>query len=914
MGPPDLTVARVEHLTHRYGRTVALDDVTLAIPGGRLVGLIGPDGVGKSSLLAILAGARRLQAGRATVLDGDIAQARHRAAACPRIAYMPQGLGRNLYASLSVRENVDVFGRLFGQEPAERDARIAELLAATGLAPFADRPAGKLSGGMRQKLGLCCALIHDPDLLILDEPTTGVDPLSRRQFWELIGRIRARRPAMSVLVATAYMQEAEAFDWLVAMNDGRVVATGSPEGLRRRTGAAGVEAAFTALLPQADAPPSRAPVPPRAAPGRDRPIITARDLTRRFGAFTAVDRVSFDILPGEIFGFVGSNGCGKTTTMKVLTGLLPPSEGEALLFGEPVAAGGIAARRRVGYMSQAFSLYAELTVRQNLALHARLFRLSPEARRARVAELVAQFDLARHVDQRAEDLPLGIRQRLSLAVAVVHGPELLILDEPTSGVDPPARDRFWALLLDLARRQGVTIFVSTHFMAEAERCDRLALMDSGRVLAIDTPAGLVARCGAATLEDAFVALLERAGAGGTGAPPQTPAITEARLPPSGPRTDGIIPFSPRRLLACARREALELARDRIRLAFAVLGTTFLMLVFGFGISTDVNSVAFAVLDHDRSHASRAYLEDLRGSRYFVETPPLSGFGDLERRLARGDIAAAIEIPPGFGRDVARGRPTQVAAWIDGARPFFAQTIRGYLSGVHQRYLSDPRRFPAKADPAPQAEIAVRFKYNQDFDSIFAMVPAQIALQLALIPAIMMALAVVREKELGSITNLYVTPLTRLEFLLGKQLPYIGLALVNFALMVLLAQFVFGVPLKGSASVLVVGTLIYVTATTAYGMLVSTFARTQIAALFGTAIMTVLPATMFAGMLVPVASLSGLGRILGRLFPMTYYLPVSLGAFTKGLGWADLAGSLAILAVFVPVLTAAACLAMPRQES
>ena len=238
MRPRDLTVARVEHLAHRYGRTVALDDVTLAIPGGRLVGLIGPDGVGKSSLLAILAGARRIQAGRVAVLDGDIAQARHRAAVCPRIAYMPQGLGRNLYASLSVRENIDVFGRLFGQEPAERAARIAELLAGTGLTPFADRPAGKLSGGMRQKLGLCCALIHDPDLLILDEPTTGVDPLSRRQFWELIGRIRARRPAMSVLVATAYMQEAEAFDWLVAMNDGRVVATGSPEALRRRTRAA----------------------------------------------------------------------------------------------------------------------------------------------------------------------------------------------------------------------------------------------------------------------------------------------------------------------------------------------------------------------------------------------------------------------------------------------------------------------------------------------------------------------------------------------------------------------------------------------------------------------------------------------------------------------------------------------------
>lgn len=913
MEPQDLTVARVENLSHRYGKTVALDDVTLSIPGGRLVGLIGPDGVGKSSLLAVLAGARRVQSGCVRILDGDISDSRHRAAVCPQIAYMPQGLGRNLYSSLSVRENIDFFGRLFGQGPAERHERIADLLISTGLAPFADRPAGKLSGGMRQKLGLCCSLIHDPDLLILDEPTTGVDPLSRRQFWELIGRIRARRPAMSVLVATAYMQEAEAFDWLVAMNDGRVVATGSPEALRRRTRAASVEAAFAALLPGADADRPRQPVRPALGPARDGPIITARGLTRRFGDFTAVDRVSFDIMPGEIFGFVGSNGCGKTTTMKVLTGLLPPSEGEALLFGTPVAAGGIEARRRVGYMSQAFSLYGELTVTQNLALHARLFRLAPAKRRSRIAELIAQFDLARHVDQRAEDLPLGIRQRLSLAVAVVHEPELLILDEPTSGVDPTARDRFWDLLLDLARRQGVTVFVSTHFMGEAERCDRLALMDSGRVLAIDTPRGLVESSGAATLEDAFVAYLEEAAGPGSRAPSVDTATEidrEGRLEPSRDRISAR--FSPRRLLACTIREALELVRDPIRLAFAVLGTTFLMLVFGFGISTDVNSVAFAVLDHDQSHESRTYLEGLLGSRYFVEKAPLSSFGDLERGLARGDIAAAIEIPPGFGRDQARGRPTQVAGWVDGGRPFFAQTIRAYLVGVHQLYLSDPRRSPAA--PAPAADIAVRFKYNQDFDSIFAMVPAQIALQLALIPAIMMALAVVREKELGSITNLYVTPLTRLEFLVGKQLPYIGLALINFALMFALAQIVFQVPLKGSLPALAVGSLIYVASTTAYGMLVSTFARTQIAALFGTAILTVLPATMFAGMLVPVASLTGMGRVLGRLFPMSYYLPVSVGAFTKGLGWADLAGNLAILAAFIPALTATALLMMPRQET
>ena len=366
MNEPDGLVARLTDVTHRYGAIWALAGVTLDLPAGIVVGLIGPDGVGKSSLLGLIAGARKLQSGRAHVLGGDIADARHRRGICPRVAYMPQGLGSNLYAELSVAENIDFFARLFDQAAAERAARIDELLRSTGLAAFRDRPARKLSGGMKQKLGLCCALIHDPDLLILDEPTTGVDPLSRRQFWELIDTMRARRPGMSVLVATAYMEEAERFDWLVAMDGGRVLATGDAAALKARVGAATLEAAFIALLPETARDGYRAvDIPPRQTqPGA--PAIVARGLTRRFDDFVAVDHVDLTIERGEIFGFLGSNGCGKTTTMKMLTGLLPVTEGEALLFGRSVDATNIDMRRRVGYMSQSFSLYGELTVRQNL--------------------------------------------------------------------------------------------------------------------------------------------------------------------------------------------------------------------------------------------------------------------------------------------------------------------------------------------------------------------------------------------------------------------------------------------------------------------------------------------------------------------------------------------------------------------
>jgi ribosome-dependent ATPase len=882
-----------------------------------MVGFIGPDGVGKSTLLALVSGARQIQSGRVEALGGDMASQEHRRRVCPRIAYMPQGLGKNLYMDLTVFENLEFFGRLFGQRRQERRERITDLLRSTGLDPFPDRAAGKLSGGMKQKLGLCCALIHDPDLLILDEPTTGVDPLSRRQFWELIDRIRAQRPSMSVFVATAYMDEAERFDLLVAMNGGAVLATGSPAEIKAQAGAASLEDAFVGLLPEEARRGHRSlEIPPRQIHD-DQSAIVARGLTRRFGNFTAVDRVSFEIERGEIFGFLGSNGCGKTTTMKMLTGLLPASEGEALLFGQPVDAANLSTRERVGYMSQAFSLYAELTVGQNLGLHARLFHLPRRRIPGRIDELITRFGLAEYADELAESLPLGVRQRLSLAVAIIHDPEMLILDEPTSGVDPIARDSFWEHLIELSRHHGVTIFISTHFMNEAARCDRISLMHAGRVLASDTPAALTRQRGADTLEDAFIAYLEEAAAGSTSAakrpaPPalSVEAVSEAVVERTGPPPG----FSPRRLFAYSLRETMELLRDPIRLTVALLGTAFLMLVFGYGITFDVENLTHAVLDRDQTPESRTYLEGLAGSRYFLERPPLATDADMDRRLKSGDITLAIQIPPGFGRDLVRGRTPQVAAWIDGSMPFRAETIHGYVEGLHLAYLTDLARRTYDAEPELlPADIESRYRYNQDFKSIFAMVPSVIALLLIFIPAVLMALGVVREKELGSITNLYVTPVTRLEFLLGKQLPYIGLAMINFLLMVGLAIFLFGVSVKGSFLALSSGALLYVAAATGVGLLISSFTRTQIAALFGTAILTMVPATMFSGMMQPVSSLEGGAALIGQGFPTSYFLTISVGTFTKALGFPDLWLQFLALAAFLPVLTTLSVLLLKKQE-
>lgn len=903
-------VASLHGVSLSYGKSVALDGIDLDIPAGCMVGLLGPDGAGKSSLLSLLAGARKVQQGRVYALGGDMAEKHHREVVCPYISYMPQGLGKNLYATLSVEENLQFFGRLFGHDRVERRRRIDELTRSTGLSPFLARPAGKLSGGMKQKLGLCCALIHDPDLLILDEPTTGVDPLARAQFWDLIKRIRGERPAMSVIVATAYMDEAQRFDWLVAMDAGRVLATGTPDELLKKTGSESMDSAFIALLPEEKRRGHRdVTIPPLATGDGSEIAIEATDLTMRFGDFVAVDHVSFCIRRGEIFGFIGSNGCGKSTTMKMLTGLLPATEGHASLLGHEVNPKDISTRRRVGYMSQSFSLYSELSVRQNLVLHARLFQMPEDDIPARVDEMVHRFDLGEVPDAMPDNLPLGIRQRLSLAVAMVHKPELLILDEPTSGVDPIARDSLWQLMIDLARNDQVTIFISTHFMNEAGRCDRISLMNAGKVLVTDAPAELVRLRGAATLEEAFIGYLKEADASDATLP-----VAEAKAPPPATPARKSF-FSLSRAGSYSLRETLELRRDPVRATMALLGTAILMFVIGYGINMDVENLSYAVLDLDQTVLSQNYALNLSGSRYFIEHPPISNYAELDQRMRAGELSLAIEIPPGFGRDVERGTAVQVGAWVDGAMPQRAETVQGYVRGMHQNWLLNlsNQRLGRDAAVGP-ATIETRFRYNPDVKSLPAMVPAVIPMLLLMIPAMLTALSVVREKELGSIINLYVTPVTRSEFLLGKQLPYIVLAMFNFGLMTLLAVTLFGVPVKGNFLALFAAALLFVTFSTGFGLLASTFTRSQIAAIFVTMIGTMIPAIQFAGMLNPVSSLEGFGAFIGRIYPASHFLIISRGVFSKALGFTDLHASFWPLLLSVPVILGLSIMLLKKQES
>ena len=911
-------VVTLDQVSLRYGDTLALDDISLEVPAGCMVGLIGPDGVGKSSLLSLVAGARAVQQGRIQVLDGDMASQQHRQQVCPDIAYMPQGLGKNLYPTLSVEENLQFFARLFGHGASERRRRIDQLTRATGLHPFLARPAGKLSGGMKQKLGLCCALIHDPRLLILDEPTTGVDPLARRQFWDLIDTIRRSGQNMSVLVATAYMDEASRFDWLVAMDEGRVLATGTPQELLTRTGTDALEAAFIQLMPEDKRRGHREVlIPPLPESDQADIAIEARGLTMRFGDFTAVDQVDFRIRRGEIFGFLGSNGCGKSTTMKMLTGLLDATAGQAWIFGDKVDARDLNIRRRVGYMSQSFSLYNELTVMQNMVLHARLFQVPEDQIAERVRQKLERFGLLQDADSLPDAMPMGMRQRLSLAVALVHNPDLLILDEPTSGVDPIARDNFWELLVSLSRQDQVTIFISTHFMNEAERCDRMSMMHAGKVLDSDTPASLMARRGASTLEEAFIGYLLDAGAADQDTAADAVAdqasvaeavATEAAAVPHRSRR-----FSLRRLYSYTLREALELQRDPVRGIMALFGSLLLMVIIGYGITMDVNDLRFSVLDRDQTVLSKNYINNLSGSRYFEEMPPLHSYDAIDRAMQANTITMALEIPPGFARDIQRGQPVTIAVWIDGAVPNRAETIQGYVQGMHQQWLTQLSTERLGRPPQSAIQVETRFRYNPDVKSLPAMVPAVIPLMLLMIPAMLAALSVVREKEMGSIMNLYVTPVTRTEFLLGKQLPYIAMAMVSFLLMVLMAITVFGVPVKGSFLALALATLLFVVFSTGLGLLASIFTKSQIAAIFITMLVTMLPAVSYSGLMTPVSSLEGAGRVIGDSHPATYMLLISRGVFGKGLDFGDLALYFLPLLAAAPLILLASILLLKKQE-
>ena len=589
----DESVVRAEGLTRRFtgpdGRPrVALDRVSLSVTRGQLTALVGPDGAGKTTLMRMMAGLLAPDEGSLHVLGRDVA--RNAQEVPDRISYMPQRFG--LYEDLSVQENLDLYADLHGVPQAVRRERFARLMAMTDLARFMARPAGRLSGGMKQKLGLACTLVRSPELLLLDEPSVGVDPLSRRDLWEILLQL-VRDEQLSVVVSTAYMDEAERCAHVHVMNAGHVLANGTPQALAQRAQGltfvatppggmaarmlqarlldaasavvdavprggqvrfirrpdvdeaalrpllenvevhprpAELEDAFMLMLRQhaeaivgqssSEEPPAAGtdrtlqgrrndePTAPAAVEANAEPVIVVRDLVRRFGDFTAVASTSFEVRRGEIFGLLGPNGAGKTTTFRMLCGLLPATSGSLQVAGANLRVAPARARARIGYVAQKFSLYATLTVRENLAFYGAAYGLHGRQLTERIEAMLQRFDL----DPEAASglLPAGYRQRLAMAAGLIHAPDILFLDEPTSGIDPLARRAFWRTITALSA-QGVTIVITTHFMEEAEYCDRIAIQDAGRMLALGTPHEVRTQAGEAgsDMNAAFIAIVEQ---------------------------------------------------------------------------------------------------------------------------------------------------------------------------------------------------------------------------------------------------------------------------------------------------------------------------------------------------------------------------------------------------------------------
>jgi ABC-2 type transport system ATP-binding protein len=498
-------------LSKRFGDLTAVDSLSLAIAEGELFGLVGSDGAGKTTILRMLTGVMDPSSGEARILGHPSTDLR---GVQGDIGYMSQRFG--LYPDLTVAENIRFYADLFGVAGEERTRRTEELLSFSALAPFTGRQAGRLSGGMKQKLGLCCALIHHPRVLFLDEPTNGVDPLSRRDFWRILADLRSG--GVTILVATAYLDEAERCDRVGLLHQGRLLACDTPRNLTSGRFSSLEELVVSSIADHFPPAPGRTPsgVPRRRglpSPTREgESAVILNRLTKRFNDFAAVDGISLTVPRGEIFGFLGPNGAGKSTTIRMLCGILPPSSGEGSVAGFDIATEPERIKENIGYMSQRFSLYEELTVEENIAFYAGVYRLSPEKRQERSEWVIEMAGLSERRGSRAGELSGGWRQRLALGCAILHEPPIVFLDEPTSGVDPLSRRRFWEMIHSLAEG-GVTLFVTTHYMDEAEYCDRLALIYRGRLVAIGTPEELKGERTATTgktasLEEVFIALIE----------------------------------------------------------------------------------------------------------------------------------------------------------------------------------------------------------------------------------------------------------------------------------------------------------------------------------------------------------------------------------------------------------------------
>jgi ABC-type multidrug transport system ATPase subunit/ABC-type multidrug transport system permease subunit len=931
----DLIVA--EGLTKQFPGTdaLAIDHVDVRIGGGRVTGLVGPDGSGKTTLIRLFAGLLLPSEGKLSVCGADpttqLAQVRQ------RISYMPQRFG--LYEDLSVEQNLILYADLRNVTGDERRQTFERLLTFTDLKRFTKRLAGDLSGGMKQKLGLACALIRTPDLLLLDEPSVGVDPISRRELWKMVYELVDQ--GIGVVWSTSYLDEAERCSEVLLLSEGKPLYTGDPKELTKRvegraflvagTGKAGrklltnamkrddvldgvIQGASVRLVMRKDASAPTAedlgesdieinPAQPRfedafvdllgGAPkeqsalteqaelnrdDKDEAVVEADGLTKKFGDFTAADNISFRIGRGEVFGLLGPNGAGKSTTFKMMCGLLRPTSGTAYVTGLDLYSAGGAARGHVGYMAQKFSLYGDLSVRQNLAFFAGVYGLSGDRREQAMQRVVSAFHLDPYLDSSSSELPLGFKQRLALACAIMHEPAVLFLDEPTSGVDPLTRREFWSHINAMVEK-GVTIMVTTHFLDEAEYCDRIGLVYRGRVIAEGTPDELKDQVRTdertePTLEDAFIELVEEFDRSEGRSPPSPEETLMKSSEAAHESENGQTASRLRRMTALIRKESQQILRDPSSFLIAGILPLVLLFVYGFGVSLDLKRVPVALVIEQPSPEASSFLASFRNSRYF-DVRVVQHRSAVQEDLVSGEVNGVVVLAADFSERVGRGDTAPIQVLVDGSDPNTAGLVAGYVQMLWANWVQQEAVARSSLVNRPRSIPLIstepRVWFNPEINSYYALLPGAVAIILTLVGTLLPSLVVAREWERGTMEALLSTPVTPLDLLVGKIVPYYLLGLMAMALSVSVTVFGFGVPFKGSVIALFLISSAYLAVTLSLGLLISTLAKNQFAAGQGALIAGFLPAFLLSGYIFEIDSMPAPLRVLTSLLPPRYYV-------------------------------------------
>jgi ABC-type multidrug transport system ATPase subunit/ABC-type multidrug transport system permease subunit len=922
----------------------ALAQVSARIKKGCITGLVGPDGAGKTTLIRIIAGLLTVNEGQVTAggLDPNKDLDRLRAI----LGYMPQKFG--LYEDLTVMENLVLYADLRNVPIAEREAVFNQLLDFTDLKRFTSRPAGKLSGGMKQKLGLACALLGNPEILLLDEPSVGVDPIARRELWKMVNVLLKK--GITVVWSTSYLDEAELCDEVLLMHAGKILYSGKPDALTATIKGRSMQVRqiegnhrlvlqralrlnevmdgviqgnnVRLLLRKSNQPPklslleagSKAElvqVPPRfedafidllgGGPDGDSKlakvmhlveksslenVIEAVELTKQFDTFVATDHINFSVKRGEVFGLLGPNGAGKSTTFKMMCGLLTPTSGTAHVQGIDLQKSPSEAHQQVGYMAQKFSLYGDLTVMQNLQFYAGIYGITGKEKNQKIAEMIEIFDLAADVNTNANELSLGYKQRLSLVCAIMHEPSILFLDEPTSGVDPITRREFWTHINGLVQK-GVTIMVTTHFMDEAEYCDRIGLIYRGKLIAAGTPDQLKDQASNAkhpepTMEEAFIELIiqhDKENEQNTFASDQ-PKIDFLAAPSS--RLDNFISRrgTLRRSLALCRKEFYQIVRDPSNVLIAFVLPIIMLFIYGYGINLDSTQLRMGIVLEDTSSDARRFGEAFFGSPYLQMTA-LPTAAAATKQLLAGKIRGFVTIQTDFSKQLNSGHgiaPVQLIT--DGSETNTANFVSAYATGAQQ--IWQQLRLVETGQPiAPNINIEPRYWFNPSAISRNFIVPGSIAIIMTVIGALLTSLVVAREWERGTMEALLSTSITRLEFLFSKWVPYYLLGIASMAVCWLIAITLLHTPFRGSLFFLFTETSLFLGSALGLGLWLSTATRNQFNAAQASLNLAFLPAIMLSGFIFEISSMPAIVRAVTYLMPPRYFVSSLQTLFLAG---------------------------------